>query len=40
MEMQRLIGGESLQPRAFIAQPPQLLQFIQVHLAIVVLRSV
>src|SRR5688572_27571095 len=29
--MQRLVGDKSLQPRILVAQPPQLLQFAQVH---------
>src|SRR5471030_468462 len=38
--MQRLIGDKSLQPRVFIAQPPQLLQFAQLHPAILALPPV
>ena len=35
--MQRLVGDESLQPRVLVAQPPQLLQFTQVHPALLAL---
>jgi len=38
--MQGLIGHESLQPRVLVAQPPQLLQFAQLHPTVLALPAV